>query len=79
VLYDADYGDNAPAGTHAGSSFPALWPGGSNDVYAQHGSTDWIQIALADVAAGLLLAAIIWRGPVRFLRRRGLRMRRVPP
>jgi hypothetical protein len=79
VLYEADYGDAAPAGTHAGSSFPALWPGGSNDVHALHGSTGWIQIALADVVAALLLAAIIWRGPVRFLRKRGLRMRRVEP
>jgi hypothetical protein len=70
VLRDADYGDTAPADTHPGSSFPALWPGGSNDVYAAHGSTAWIQFVLADVFSVVLLAAFVWYGPIRYLRKR---------
>jgi hypothetical protein len=70
VLYRADYGDRAPAGTHAGSSFPALWPGGSKDVYAAHGSTGWIAIVAIDLMSIAYLAILVWCGPIRYLRRR---------
>jgi hypothetical protein len=70
VLRDADYDDSAPADTHAGSSFPALWPSGSSDVYAAHGSTAWIQLVLADAVSVGILAAFLWCGPVRYLRGR---------
>lgn len=70
VLPDADYGDTAPADTHRGSSLPALWPGGSHDVYAAHGSTAWIQFVLADFFSVVLLAAFVWYGPIRYLRKR---------
>jgi hypothetical protein len=70
VLQNADYGDSAPAGTHAGSAFPALWPGGSNDVFAAHGSTSWIGLVFLDVFAVVVLAAIVWNGPIRYLRKR---------
>lgn len=79
VLHDADYVDRAPPGTHSGSSFPALWPGGSNDVYAAHGSTGWIQIVLAEVVAGVGLAALVWYGPIRYLRKRKRHGRSIQP
>lgn len=79
VLHDADYADRAPAGAHAGSSFPALWPGGSNDVYAAHGSTGWMGLVVLDVFAVVALAAIVWHGPIRYLRKRTRHIRGVKP
>ena len=79
TILQADYGDAAPPGTHPGSSFPALWPGGSNDVYAAHGSTGWVQIVLVEVGALVLLAALVWYGPIRYIRKRGWHVRRVEP
>lgn len=79
VLHQADYGDAAPPGTHPGSSFAALWPGGSNDVYAAHGSTGWVQIVLGEVLALVFLAALVWYGPIRYIRKRGWLVRRVQP
>jgi len=79
VLHQADYGDTAPPGTHPGSSFPALWPGGSNDVYAAHNSTGWVQIVLLEVLALVFLAALVWYGPIRNIRKRRRHARRVQP
>lgn len=79
VLQGADYGDDPPPGAHAGSSFPALWPGGSNDVYAAHGSTGWLQIVLVEVVAAVLLAGFVWYGPIRYLRKRAWHVRRARP
>ena len=79
VLHDAEFGDTAPSGTHSGSSFPALWPAGFNDVFAAHGSTGWITFVLADVLACAVLGALTWYGPVRYLRKRRWRGRRSQP
>jgi len=79
TVLQADYGDAAPPGTHPGSSFPALWPGGSNDVYAAHGSTGWVQIVLLEAVVLAVLAALLWYGPIRYIRKRGWHARRVHP
>jgi hypothetical protein len=79
TVVQADYGDTAPPGTHPGSSFPALWPGGSNDVYAAHGSTGWVQIVLLELLVLVFLAALAWYGPIRSVRKRGWHLRRIQP
>jgi hypothetical protein len=56
-----------------------LWPGGSNDGYAAHGSTGWVQIVLGEVVALVFLAALVWYGPIRYIRTRGWHVRRVQP
>jgi hypothetical protein len=34
------------SGCDAGDTFPALYPGGSNEVFAIHGSTTWVFLAV---------------------------------
>lgn len=66
VVYD----DPLPPATHAGSAVPALYPGGSNEVFAVRGSTTWrFYAALIPIAAVGLIGSL-WFGPIRYLRRR---------
>jgi membrane protein implicated in regulation of membrane protease activity len=70
VLPDATYDDKLPQGTRAGDTFPALYPGGSNEVFAIHGSTMWVLYAVLMPLAAAGLVSSLWVGPVRYLRRR---------
>jgi len=71
VLPDANYEGKLPNGTRVGDTFPALYPGGSNEVFAIHGSTTWVFYAMLMPLAAAGLVGSIWIGPVRYLRRRG--------
>jgi hypothetical protein len=70
VLTDATYDDKLPQGTRAGDTFPALYPGGSNEVFAIRGSTTWVVYAVLMPLAAAGLVGSLWVGPVRYLRRR---------
>jgi hypothetical protein len=70
ALRDLAYYDQPPPGTHAGSVIPALYPGGSNEVFAPHGSHSWLQILVTMIFTAGLLAVGLWAGPIRYLRRR---------
>jgi membrane protein implicated in regulation of membrane protease activity len=70
VLSNASYDDKLPQGTEAADTFPALYPGGSNVVFAIHGSTTWVFYAVMMPIAAAGLVCSLWVGPVRYLRRR---------
>jgi hypothetical protein len=65
---DVTYGD-ADRGMHAGNSVPALFPGGSDVVYAARGSAGWIEPALFLLLGVAVIAVWLYRGPGRYLRR----------
>jgi len=65
---DVSYGDADP-GMHAGSSIPALFPGGGEVVYAARGSAGWIEPALFLLIGVVVIALWLYRGPGRYLRR----------
>jgi hypothetical protein len=68
VLYE----DTLPASTHAGSTVPARYPGGSDlkAVFAVRGSTAWIAYVVLLLGSAIALWASLWFGPIRYLRRR---------
>jgi len=70
VVSNATYDDKLPQGTKAGDIFPALYPGGSNEVFAIHGSSTWVLYAVLMPLAAAGLVGSLWVGPVRYLRRR---------
>jgi membrane protein implicated in regulation of membrane protease activity len=70
VLSDASYDGRLPPGTRAGDNFPALYPGGSNEVFAVHGSKVWVFYAVFMPLAATGLIGSLWLGPVSYLRRR---------
>lgn len=69
VVYD----DPLPPGTHPGSIVPALYPAGSDEVFAVHGSTTWRFYAVLMPVATAGLIGSLWLGPIRYLRRRAKR------
>jgi hypothetical protein len=58
------YGGSLPAGDGQGSVIPARYPGGSDQVYAPHGSHTWVIDLLATLAIGAAVAAALWISPL---------------
>jgi hypothetical protein len=80
ILPHVTYADSLPASVSLGSTVPALFPGGSNTVYAVRGSTSWLYLLwlLPLVAGGL--AVTVWLGPAKYVRlHREARRAPLPP
>jgi hypothetical protein len=75
ILRNVSYADADPA-MRTGSVVPALFPGGGDLVYAPGGSAGWVEPAVFLLLGTAVIAALLWYGPVRHVRRR-LRDRRI--
>lgn len=58
------YGGSLPSGAGPGSSIPARYPGGTDLVYALHGSHTWVFDLLVMVAVGAAVGAALWISPL---------------
>jgi len=72
IVHGVVYEDSLPPSTHPGSTVPALYPGGPDlkAVFAVRGSTAWIAYVVLLFGGAIALSASLWRGPIRYLRRR---------
>ncbi len=79
VLTDVSYDDKLSAGTRPGSVVPALYPGGSSEVFAVHDSVAW-HLYLVFIPLGVAgLIGSLWLGPIAYLRRKsGKRQSQIP-
>jgi hypothetical protein len=68
VETNVDYFDHLPAGTGAGSSFPAIYQ--DRQAFLVRGSRAWIGVLTFLVLSAAGLSAILWVGPIQALRRR---------
>jgi hypothetical protein len=65
-----NYEGNVPPGAGPGTSWPAIHPGGSSDVFATHGSHAWIPDLLLAVVIGAVVGLALWISPISLSRRK---------
>jgi hypothetical protein len=70
VLSDAAYEGDLPPGARLGSSIPALYPGGADEVFAPHGSHMWLSDLVLIVVVGGVVAVAVWISPIPIFRNR---------
>jgi len=58
------YAGSLPPGDGPGSVIPARYPGGSDQVYALHGSHTWVFDLLITLAIGAAVGAALWISPL---------------
>ena len=58
------YGGSLPPGDGPGSIIPARYPGGSDQVYALHGSHTWVIDLLVTLAISAAVGAALWISPL---------------
>ena len=58
------YGGSLPPGAGPGSIISARYPGGSDQVYALHGSHTWVFDLLATLAISAAVGAGLWISPL---------------
>ena len=58
------YSGSLPSGTGPGSSVPARYPGGSDQVYALHGSHTWLFDLVIMLIVGAAVGAALWISPL---------------
>jgi hypothetical protein len=58
------YGGSLPPGDGAGSVIPVRYPGGSDQVYALHGSHTWVFDLLIMLAIGAAVGTALWISPL---------------
>ncbi|HXW87184.1 MAG TPA: hypothetical protein VEJ42_02905 [Streptosporangiaceae bacterium] len=64
VISGLAYGGTLPAGDGPGSVIPARYPGGTDQVYAQHGSHTWLIDLLVTVVVGAAVGTALWISPL---------------
>jgi len=72
IVHGVFYEDTLPASTHAGSTMPAPYPGGSDSkgVFALRGSTAWIAYVILLLGSATGVWVSLWLGPIRYVRLR---------
>ncbi|HUB39467.1 MAG TPA: hypothetical protein VMA72_11500 [Streptosporangiaceae bacterium] len=58
------YSGSLPSGDGTGSVIPARYPGGSDQVYALHGSHTWVLDLFIVLAIGAAVGAALWISPL---------------
>jgi hypothetical protein len=58
------YGGSLPPGAGPGSSIPTRYPGGSDQVYAMHGSHTWSFDLVIMLIIGAAVGAALWISPL---------------
>ena len=58
------YAGSLPPGDGPGSAIAARYPGGSDQVYALHGSHTWVFDLLITLAIGAAVGAALWISPL---------------
>jgi len=58
------YAGSLPPGDGQGSVIPVRYPGGSDQVYALHGSHTWVFDLLITLAIGAAVGAALWISPL---------------
>jgi hypothetical protein len=61
---DVAYEGRLPAGAGQGERIPARHPGGSDQVFALHGSHTWVMDLLLVIGVGVAVAAALWISPL---------------
>jgi hypothetical protein len=61
---DVAYKGSLPPGTGQGQRIPARYPGGSSQVFALHGSHNWVMDLLLMIFVGAAVAAALWISPL---------------
>jgi len=64
VISGLAYGGTLPAGDGPGSVIPVRYPGGTDQVYALHGSHTWLIDLLVTVVVGAAVGAALWISPL---------------
>jgi hypothetical protein len=64
VVSGVAYSGSLPAGDGQGSTIPARYPGGSDQVYAVHASHTWVFDLLITIALGAAVGAALWISPL---------------
>ncbi len=58
------YGGSLPSGAGPGSSIPARYPGGTDQVFALHGSHTWLFDLVIMLIIGAAVGAALWISPL---------------
>jgi hypothetical protein len=64
VIGGLAYGGALPEGDGPGSTIAARYPGGSDEVYALHGSHTWVPDLLITLVIGAVAGAALWISPL---------------
>jgi hypothetical protein len=64
VVAGLAYGGLLPTGDGSGSSMAVRYPGGSDEVYALHGSHTWVFDLLTTLVIGAAVGAALWISPL---------------
>jgi hypothetical protein len=64
VVAGLAYGGLLPTGDGSGSSMAVRYPGGSDQVYALHGSHTWVFDLLTTLVIGAAVGAALWISPL---------------
>jgi hypothetical protein len=64
VITGLAYGGALPAGDGPGSTIAVRYPGGSDQVYALHGSHTWVFDLLITLVIGAAVGAALWVSPL---------------
>jgi hypothetical protein len=64
VLTGLAYGGTLPSGDGPGSTIAVRYPGGSDQVYALHGSHTWVFDLLITLVIGVAVGAALWVSPL---------------
>jgi hypothetical protein len=70
VVPGVAYQGSLPSGARPGSSIPALYQGGSDRVYAPHGSHVWVDDLLVMLVVGGAVGLALWISPLGLGRRK---------